>query len=691
MLTGTYWEDRYLDGSTEHPYATHVINYYAVKQAINGAKSTIQNYFNSPLSYLESSSKMAEFMGYIDNATKFSPSDSKYNYASNTANTVATVGSDIKTIVNNLSTSVNAVGDKYTGLVASMQSAEALLADDNSNYTTASLSNLESKLTAAYNHFNDVNNLYVNATAESLNNALASAMVVDTPNDAPTGLDSKASFAGYDSAKASLIADLQNPEYKFTYDSLDALNTTVNSATYFSYDDAAKNNVSHTKQGAVDTEAGKLTVASLTAADSSAYDAIKAQAEAIIAGANNADKYNLAVLKNAIAFPVSKPITVAGVACTGYDYESVTTLIQTAINESQYSYTVKVVDVNGNAKYLLEDGNYTTDAAQAFGFHYGDKVTATNTEVCDWAITVKAAASQQNMKSMYVYTGDSYEFFVGGDTVLETFSSTGAPEGTYKVSLIDSRIDEATAFDYTENGVLNLASLNVPTIAFHKVESFTVNGTEYDVSDVVTGITGDIEVVINYVPVAEQGKYNITILNLESDDVKISYEKKYNDRVVVNVKNAVGYINNANGSCLWNAPNYVFYANEDITIKPVTTEETDINNMVNAISKPVMNNGQPWFVGQFANLPDGCTVKKFGFVIDRYNKFADTDFTLAMIDREAGIYQFDCKVYDEANMFVFILSSKFDGAFGFNSYIVYEQDGVEKIAYSKTYHNVVVD
>ncbi len=523
----------------------------------------------------------------------------------------------------------------------------------------------------------------------------------------------QADWEAFNAAKADLesaLAYAANGNVKYTSAALTALNTAISAIDFYNYTDAQKKSVPDTQQSLINTQTTAVTNALAAfkkgVADSSVYDANVSK----VAGLN-ADAYNVEAVRSAVSgITVTTQVQVNGTDYAGYDFDNYNTALGTALTENVIPYKVKVFNNAGDEYFLVKgtDGtySYTEDETEATEFVYGDLVTAPNpnsenpNELCAWASKEQPKSISddifENMPSKYQTTYNSYTFNVQGYTELTT-TATATNDGQDNVRLTFvlayDGVDTGKILDvqYVEKGK-NTTITNVFTypenIAFYEYEGlYNTSGTKYSRRAVFTENT---RILVNYTPL---DKADYTINLVDENGVTVSNTTaNFNELVTLKADNAIAYVNADNGKTLCFGSEYSFYACRDITVKAVTGGE--VKAAVDVISKPVLDgSGKVYLVGSFA-LPEGATVKNFGFVMDgNATPSTATDLTLANVDKTNQIFNLTASKYtnygQNGNQFTVCFNQNMGyQTANYVAYAIYEDaNGNECYAYS----NVIAD
>ena len=444
-------------------------------------------------------------------------------------------------------------------------------------------------------------------------------------------------------------------------------------------------------------------------ADSSVYDANVSK----VAGLN-ADAYNVEAVRTAVkGIGVTTDVQVNGKTYAGYDFDQYNTALGTALTENTIPYKVKVIDFEGTGHYLVKSASgefsYTDVETEATEFAYGDLVTAPNpnstnaNELCAWASKEQPASITDNtfnaMVPKYQTTYSSYTFNVQGYTELTTTSTATNDEGNVKLTFV-------LAYDGVETGkILDIQYVTAgQTITIRNIPNTPENIPFYQMDDLLDAKTGkalarrlkfeeNTKILVNYTPL-EKADYTINFVDEAGSPIETK-TANFNQLVTLKANGATAYVNADNGKVLCFGSEYSFYACRNLTVKAV--KSTDVKASVDVISTPVLDgSGKVYLVGSFA-LPQGATIKNFGFVMDG-NALPETatDLTLAKVDKASQIFNLTASKYTNYGQNGNQFTVSFNSAVGYNNanYVAYaiytDASGNECYAYSNVIANAPI-
>ena len=529
-------------------------------------------------------------------------------------------------------------------------------------------------------------------------------------------LYTQANWAEFNSAKAELetaLADAANGNVKYSAAALNALNTAISAIDFYNYTAEKQKSVPDSQQSLIDNQKNAI-VNALAAfkkgvADSSVYDANVSK----VAGLN-ADAYNVEAVRTAVkGIGVTTDVQVNGKTYAGYDFDNYNTALGTALTENTIPYKVKVIDFEGTEHYLVKSASgefsYTDVETEATEFAYGDLVTAPNpnstnaNELCAWASKEQPASITDNtfssMVPKYQTTYNSYTFNVQGYTELTTTSTATNDEGNVKLTFV-------LAYDGVETGkVLDIQYVTAgQTITIRNIPNTPENIPFYQMDDLLDAKTGkalarrlkfeeNTKILVNYTPL-EKADYTINFVDEAGSPIETK-TANFNELVTLKANGATAYVNADNGKVLCFGSEYSFYACRNLTVKAV--KSTDVKASVDVISTPVLDgSGKVYLVGSFA-LPQGATIKNFGFVLDG-NASAETatDLTLAKVDKASQIFNLTASKYTNYGQNGNQFTVSFNSAVGYNNanYVAYaiytDASGNECYAYSNVIANAPI-
>lgn len=531
-------------------------------------------------------------------------------------------------------------------------------------------------------------------------------------------LEEPANFEQFDAAKAeleALLAAALGDSVKFTSAALMQANEDIAAITFYNYDASQQLGVGISRQGEVDEQTAAITAASAALrngeTDDSAYQAFLLKMDSLNADACDIASVNAAV--EDVVFTATVPVN--GVNYTGYDYDNYNITLGNALGTYSYEYTVTVYDFANAPWYLVKEDNgfsYTQDEAQATAFTYGDYVTAPNpntanaSEEVAWSFksqpVSKTDAAYADMDPHYETTATEYSFNVLGDTEVFTSATAEDSENNAKITFIQSLDGYETGkvlyVHYAEIGskVSNLSTIP-QYLPFYTRGTMRDKETGANVVGFTNArgytVTGDMTVVVDYV-MYDFSDYEVTFIGVDGATLSTTHYS-YNDYVQLSDEGAVAYVNAANNKVLCYGSEYGFYACQDITVKAV--DEITQEASVDVITEPIRDGqGQKiYLVGSFA-LPEGATIKSFGFVMDGANanheglSLADLDPSNYIINLYA--YDYTCEGQNGNQFEISFDAGTAPVARGtYVAYAVYtDASGNEQVAYSDVITNAAI-
>ena len=528
----------------------------------------------------------------------------------------------------------------------------------------------------------------------------------------------QADWSAYNNAKTALdalLASSANGEVKFSPAALTAAASAIESASYYNYTLVQQKTVPGTadNQSAITTQAAAIeqAVNAMNAGklDSSVYDANVEKLATL-----NADAYNIAAVKAAVSgITVITNVQINGKEYAGYDFDQYNTALGTALTENTIPYKVKVIDFEETEHYLVKSASgefsYTDVETEATEFAYGDLVTAPNpnstnaNELCAWASKEQPKsltdAAFREMPSKYQTTYNSYTFNVQGYTELTTTStatnSTDNVKLTFVLAYDGVETGKIVDIQYVEAGVNTTVAnvANVPeNIPFYEFDTFLDSSTGKALARRVK-FNENTKILVNYTPL-EKADYTINFVDEAGSPIDTK-TANFNELVTLKANGATAYVNADNGKVLCFGSEYSFYACRNLTVKAV--KSTDVKASVDVISTPVLDgSGKVYLVGSFA-LPQGATIKNFGFVMDG-NAATETatNLTLADVDQAKQIFNLTASKYTNygQNGNQFTISFNANAGYPSANYVAYaiytDANGNECYAYSNVIANAAI-
>ena len=526
----------------------------------------------------------------------------------------------------------------------------------------------------------------------------------------------QADWEQFNSAKSELeaaLADAANGNVKYSAAALNALNTAISAIDFYNYTAEKQKSVPDSQQSLINTQATAIANALAAfkkgVADSSVYDANVSK----VAGLN-ADAYNVEAVRAAVSgISVTTQVNVNGKEYAGYDFDQYNTALGTALTENTIPYKVKVIDFEGTEHYLVKSASgefsYTDVETEATGFAYGDLVTAPNPnstnadELCAWASKEQPKsitdAAFREMPSKYQTTYNSYTFNVQGYTELTTTSTATNSTDNVKLTFV-------LAYDGVETGkILDIQYVTAgQTITVANVANAPENIPFYELDTFLDSSTGkalnrrvkfneNTKILVNYTPL-EKADYTINFVDEAGSPIDTK-TANFNELVTLKANGATAYVNADNGKVLCFGSEYSFYACRNLTVKAV--KSTNVKASVDVISTPVLDgSGKVYLVGSFA-LPQGATIKNFGFVMDGNAATATaTNLTLADVDQANQIFNLTASKYTNygQNGNQFTISFNANAGYPSANYVAYaiytDANGNECYAYSNVIANAAI-
>ena len=526
----------------------------------------------------------------------------------------------------------------------------------------------------------------------------------------------QADWEQFNSAKSELeaaLADAANGNVKYSAAALNALNTAISAIDFYNYTAEKQKSVPDSQQSLINTQATAIANALAAfkkgVADSSVYDANVSK----VAGLN-ADAYNVEAVRAAVSgISVTTQVNVNGKEYAGYDFDQYNTALGTALTENTIPYKVKVIDFEETEHYLVKSASgefsYTDVETEATEFAYGDLVTAPNPnstnadELCAWASKEQPKsitdAAFSEMPSKYQTTYNSYTFNVQGYTELTTTStatnSTDNVKLTFVLAYDGVETGKIVDIQYVEAGVNTTVAnvANVPeNIPFYEFDTFLDSSTGKALARRVK-FNENTKILVNYTPL-EKADYTINFVDEAGSPIDTK-TANFNELVTLKANGATAYVNADNGKVLCFGSEYSFYACRNLTVKAV--KSTNVKASVDVISTPVLDgSGKVYLVGSFA-LPQGATIKNFGFVMDGNASTATaTNLTLADVDQAKQIFNLTASKYTNygQNGNQFTISFNANAGYPSANYVAYaiytDANGNECYAYSNVIANAAI-
>ena len=406
-------------------------------------------------------------------------------------------------------------------------------------------------------------------------------------------------------------------------------------------------------------------------------------------------------------------MNVNGKEYAGYDFDQYNTALGTALTENTIPYKVKVIDFEETEHYLVKSASgefsYTDVETEATEFAYGDLVTAPNPnstnadELCAWASKEQPKsitdAAFSEMPSKYQTTYNSYTFNVQGYTELTTTStatnSTDNVKLTFVLAYDGVETGKIVDIQYVEAGVNTTVAnvANVPeNIPFYEFDTFLDSSTGKALARRVK-FNENTKILVNYTPL-EKADYTINFVDEAGSPIDTK-TANFNELVTLKANGATAYVNADNGKVLCFGSEYSFYACRNLTVKAV--KSTNVKASVDVISTPVLDgSGKVYLVGSFA-LPQGATIKNFGFVMDGNASTATaTNLTLADVDQANQIFNLTASKYTNygQNGNQFTISFNANAGYPSANYVAYaiytDANGNECYAYSNVIANAAI-
>lgn len=502
---------------------------------------------------------------------------------------------------------------------------------------------------------------------------------------------SSVDWSVYNTAQTNLINALLGEKY--TVEGLNAIKAEVAKLAYFTLSETEKGKTGADQQDAIDAEA--KVIDSITAmlpqyiADSSAYDALSKSIDVI-----NADAYDAAKVQEALAnAETSTDVEIGGATYKGYEFDSAIATVMSAMSDNAYKYTVIAYDIDDNPYYLTKDGTYVQGTGDSSApvpptgrediyFHYGDAVTATNpvdaSKACTFEVTVIANKTDVESNSKYIGTTKEYQFNVRGNTSI--YTSAGDTTDTYTVRFVDGRNNNVIYETVTSNAKFSLKNVSLQAVPFYTLENYTdqAAGKTYTTRSTVTLTSQVTTLVANYTVSSEIGNYTIIVQNEGGTQID-KQTAAYNEKVTVEAPGATALVDTATGKVVAYGSTYSFYACQDLTLKAVSSETTDVQV---SVVKPVITDDIVYFIGQFA-APEGTTIKGQGIVIDTNG--LNKNLTLKDVDSANKIFNMSVSKLTCGNQFTAYapINNAAGSMVTYVAYVIYvDAYGNEQIAYS---------
>lgn len=502
---------------------------------------------------------------------------------------------------------------------------------------------------------------------------------------------SSVDWSVYNTAQTNLINALLGEKY--TVEGLNAIKAEVAKLAYFTLSETEKGKTGADQQEAIDAEA--KVIDSITAmlpqyiADSSAYDALSKSIDVI-----NADAYDATKVQEALAnAETSTDVEIGGATYKGYEFDSAIATVMSAMNDNAYKYTVIAYDIDDNPYYLTKDGTYVQGTGDSSApvppegrddiyFHYGDSVTATNpvdaSKACTFEVTVIANKTDVESERKYAGMSTEYKFNVRGNTSI--FTSASEDTDVNVVRFVDGRNNQVVYEAVTSDSFIRLNQVTLPTVPFYTLSNYTdsSSGTTYRTNARVNLTSKVTTLVANYTVSSEIGNYTIIVQNEGGIQID-KHTAAYNEKVTVNADGATALIDTATGKVVAYGSTYSFYACQDLTLKAVSTETTDVQV---SVVKPVITDDIVYFIGQFA-APEGTKIKGQGIVIDVNG--INKNLTLKDVDSASQVYNMSVSKLTCGNQFTAYapINNAAGSMVTYVAYVIYvDAYGNEQIAYS---------
>ncbi len=495
----------------------------------------------------------------------------------------------------------------------------------------------------------------------------------------------------YNTAQTNLINALLGEKY--TVEGLNAIKAEVAKLAYFTLSETEKGKTGADKQDAINAEASVID--SITAmlpqyiADSSAYDALSKSVDVI-----NADAYDAAKVQEAFAnAKTTTDVEIGGATYKGYEFDSAIATVMSAMSDNAYKYTVIAYDIEDNPYYLTKDGTYVQGTGDSTApvppagrddiyFHYGDAVTATNpvdaSKACTFEVTVIANKTDVESERKYVGMSTEYKFNVRGNTSI--FTSASENTDINVVRFVDGRNNQVVYETVTSDSFIRLNQVTLPTVPFYTLSNYTESssGTTYRTNARVDLTSKVTTLVANYTASSEIGNYTIIVQNEGGTQIS-KQTAAYNEKVTVEAPGATAIVDTATGKVVAYGSTYSFYACQDLTLKAVSSETTDVQV---SVVKPVITDDIVYFIGQFA-APEGTTIKGKGIVIDTNG--LNKNLTLKDVNSTNNIFNMSVSKLTCGNQFTAYapINNAAGSMVTYVAYVIYvDAYGNEQIAYS---------
>ncbi len=572
--------------------------------------------------------------------------------------------------------------------------------------------------TAAYTEYTNTTDNCVDANSDKVCDLCGQSL--RTPAD----------WTAFDAAKATLLTELAkaNANTKsYNAETLDSIASTIaNDVPNFTSTETERKGIFEEDQATVvDPQTAKINEAIALLAADSVDSSTKAQVDESLSNLN-ADAYYVDTIRTAVATKaITRNVTIGGTEYKGYDYNAYLTEYQTQLNTNYIPYTV-VIDANGSYQALKKDGTYEAAAAgtdddgyitftkqngQALDtFRYGDSVTVSMDDGNNYAWSVYAYSNQSGRDTeqifKYLTDAESVTVNVRGNMLFKN----GEPGDEYthrvEIRLMLDGVKTGTVLEtrYIMDGdPVDFATDPIAVnIAFYNMAAnpYSVEGVAIGEDDYIPD--GDCIVYVNYT--GSKAEYSGNIYDFDGNSLG-TWSGAYNELVTLNYDGAVAFIDddtisNTEPTVLCYGSTYSFYACDNTNITVIEYLDDVLSAEVAsvwAISQPIVrdkNDGkQVYMVGSFA-LPQGCTAKAYGIILDANGTYGEGELNLSVVDREGDIYNLAAgralNTSQRGNQFAINFYN--NGTFYYNAnyvaYVIYtDATGIEHYAYSP----VVVD
>ncbi len=718
----------------------YVINYQPVYNIVAGStkvpntNQTAYNYYNNVVKgneWMFTDASLDQYFIAMYKVLISDPNNSIYDYASNTASAVASCGANIKSAVAEFA-KVNLVKKTFTVTYNLSNSTDTETVTAGNCLANIPANTAAANVSGTYTHTKyewpaNVNSSYMPRTDVEFTEIATTEACTDANGDGYCDvcnlkLKELANWSAFDSAKASLLSLLSGSQSTAAYDAevLDQVADLIaNDVPNFNSTNEERKGIFEEDQATVvDTQTAAINSAinllNNDVVDSSTY------AQAVESVNNlNVDAYDVDAIQNSLNnYSITRTVAIGGTNYIGFDYNGYYTEYCTKLNTDYIPYTI-VVDFNGSLQGLMSDGSlvpakingydddgfpeYTkANGAALDTFRYGDSVTVSTDDGYPYAWSSYAFTNGSGYDTTPLYkfmtTGESVTFNVRGNTVLKVgeYNDSATCRVDFRLMLNGAKTGTVLETRYLIKGeTVDLSADPVEAnIAF-----FNMAASPYIIEGVNIGteFTPDEDCIVYVNFTGSKAEYAGTIYDFNGDALG-AWSGAYNELITLSYDSAIAFvddstISNTAPTVLCYGSTYSFYACDNTNITVIYAEDDFIDDefaSVWAISQPIVrekNSGkQVYMVGSFA-LPQGCTAKSFGFILDPNCSYVEGELNLSIVDKHNDLYNLSAgralNTAQRGNQFAinFYNNGVFSDA-NYVAYVVYEQNGVEKYAYS---------